>query len=97
MARKKVDTWIVVEDSLCPVAVMHVPIDDRHAFNVAVLLLSIPRGDSDVVKKTKPHCALIRRVMTGRTDGNECIGDFAGHYQINCLTRGSSRMSSSIE
>src|ERR1041385_3974601 len=97
MAGEKVNRRIGVEDSLRAVAVMHVPIDDRYTFNLAVLILSVSRRDGDVVKKAKAHCPFMRCVMSWRTDRNKCVADLAGHYQINCLTRSSCGVSSRVK
>src|SRR6185369_3059196 len=43
MRREKVNARIVVKDSLRAVAVMDVPIDDRDAFDLGVVLLRVTR------------------------------------------------------
>src|SRR5687768_9001805 len=50
--RKEEDCSIAVEDSLRAVAVMHVPVDDRHLLDLRKLLLRVTCSDGHVVKET---------------------------------------------
>src|SRR5215831_6966262 len=43
--RKKEDGWIVVKNSLCAIAMMYIPIDNRHVLNLGVVPLSITGCD----------------------------------------------------
>src|SRR4030095_4082376 len=64
--RKKENRRIVVKDSLRPVAVMHIPIDNRHALDFRVVPLGVTRRHSYVIEKTKTHRSLSRRMMARR-------------------------------
>ena len=48
MHREKIDTRIVKKDPLCSVAVMHIPIDDHHTFDLLVCVLGVAGGDRDM-------------------------------------------------
>ncbi len=53
MLRKKEDGRIVKENSLRAVAVMHVPINDRHALDFLIFILRVTRRDRDVIEQDK--------------------------------------------
>jgi hypothetical protein len=59
------DAWIVVEDILRAVAVMHVPIDDQDARQAECRLRVFGR-QGDVVEQAKTHAPLGRGVMPRR-------------------------------
>src|SRR5918996_390418 len=50
MRREEEDGWIVVEDSLCAVAVMNVPVKNRDFLNLRILLLRVSRRHGHVVE-----------------------------------------------
>src|SRR5687768_17906024 len=87
MRRKKIDGRIVVEDSLCTVSVMDVPIDDRDLLDLRIFPLRVTRGDGDVVEKAKPHRPFFRRMVSWRTHRHESILYLAAHDQIDGLAR----------
>src|ERR1051326_3707648 len=93
MRREKVDARIVVKNSLRAVAVMNVPIDDRDAFDLGIVLLRITGSDGDVIEQTETHRAFFSRVMTRRTHRHERVVDLAFHDQLNRLTRSAGRVS----
>ena len=63
------DARLVVERGLRAVAVVHVPVDDRHA--LAALFEELRSRDGDVVEQTEAHGSIGRRVMTRRADEGE--------------------------
>src|SRR5262249_45164585 len=97
MRRKKEDGWIVVKNTLCTIAMMYIPIDNRHVLNLGVVPLSVTGCHRNVIEETKTHRPLSGRVMTRRTNRYKGIVDLATHYQINCLTRSSSPITSGIK
>src|SRR5262245_46431133 len=76
---------------------MNVPIDDRDAIDLRIVLLRVPRGDRDVIEQTEAHRSFARRVMTGRTYRNEGVLRFAFHDQIDRLARRPRTMFGRIE
>ena len=61
---------VVAEDRVRPVAVMHVPVDDRDTFD-AELPLCDARRNGDVVEDAEAHRALPQRVMPRRAHERE--------------------------
>src|SRR5688572_24115709 len=85
MKAHEIDGRITVEDVLCPVAVMHIPIDNEDPSEAA--LLKQPCRDRHVVDETKAHRARGRGVVTRRA--RQCkaaasiavqYGGASGHY-----------------
>src|SRR5205085_7266390 len=68
--RGEEDRVVVAEDLLGAVAVVDVPIDDRHAPDPE-LGLGLPRSDRDVVEQAEAHRATGQRVVAGRADERE--------------------------
>ena len=97
MRREKVDRRIGVENSLRAVAVMHVPVEDRDALDLRIVLLCVTRRHRNVIEQTKTHRSFFSRVMTRRTHGNESVLYLATHNQINSLARSSRRVSRCVE
>src|SRR5215831_3401030 len=62
---EKEDGRIVLETVLCGVAVMHIPVDDRHALQT-VLFLNIASCNRYVIKKAEPHRPVCLGMVTGR-------------------------------
>src|SRR5262245_26578780 len=66
MHREKINARVVVKDTLGPVAVMDIPVDDGDAVDLFIAVLRVFCGDGDVIKKAKPHgplrgCMMARR------------------------------------
>src|SRR5947209_10734778 len=59
--------WIFVEDVLCTVAVMHVPIDDEEA-SQAMGGFGMVCGQRDVIEETEAHAYDTRGMMARRPD-----------------------------
>ena len=60
---------VVVKDVLCPVAVVHVKVDDGDPLDdVGVLPQQIPRRERRVVHQAEPHRPRGARVVAGRAD-----------------------------
>ena len=66
MNREESHPRVVVEDRLCAVTVMDVPVDDQHALRASVE--GGLRGDGDVIEQAEAHRAPGERVVAGRTD-----------------------------
>ena len=64
---------VVVEDVLCAVPVVHVPVDDQHTLPVRVVL-DPARPDRDVVEQAEAHCPGRGGVMTRWPGGHEGVG-----------------------
>src|SRR3972149_1328499 len=64
--------WIVVEDFLCSVAVMDIPIYDQHALE-AVMPCEMACRDGNVVEQTKAHRVIRSCMMTGWSHCCKCI------------------------
>src|SRR5258705_7960034 len=97
MRREKEDCWIVVKDSLCPVAMMNIPIDNGYLLNLRIMVLCITSSDGDIIKKTKPHRPFRCCVMTGRTNRDESVIDLSRHDEIDCLAWCAGRISGRIQ
>ncbi|MNL42434.1 hypothetical protein D3C87_1648880 [compost metagenome] len=54
VARGIKNAWIILENVLCSIAVMHVEIDDRHPLG-PIFPLRLPRHDGNGVDEAKPH------------------------------------------
>src|SRR5712691_7184810 len=80
MHRKEEDCWVVIENSLRSVSVMHVPVNNRNSLNLRITILRIPSGYSNVIEKTEAHCTLWSRMVARRTHRNKCISCFARHH-----------------
>jgi hypothetical protein len=63
------------------VAVMHVEIDDRHAFQ-APGIEGMARRDGDIVEETETHRLRPLGVVSRRAHGAKCILHFAAHHQV---------------
>ena len=82
MHRGEEDRVVVAEDLLGAVAVVDVPIDDRHAPDPE-LGLRVPRSDRDVVEQAEAHRAAGQRVVAGRADEREA----APLHGLECTPR----------
>ena len=76
MERREEDRAVAVEDVLRAVAVMRVPVEDRHAAD-AQALAEIFRGDRDVVEDAEAHARGGHGVVSGRPDRAEGVAHFA--------------------
>src|SRR5207244_263701 len=65
--RKEENRWVIVENTLCSVAMMDIPVNDGHPFDLRIMSLRVARGDSDIIKKTEPHRPFRGGVMARRT------------------------------
>ena len=71
LVRRRVqELRVVVEDRLGPVAVVHVPVDDRDALREAGPA-QCDRGDRDVVEQAETRGATCRCVVAGRARHRE--------------------------
>ena len=68
--RDEEDALVVLQDRLRAVAVVHVPVDDRHSPRVAVVQQP-PRGHGDVAEEAEAHCPLAERVVARRPHERE--------------------------
>src|ERR1035437_1289203 len=82
MDREVKDRRVLVENRLRSVAMVHVPIHDQHPGQL-VLLLDVLRGDGYVVKQTKPHCLVLRRVMARRANRPEGVLYLSLHHSVD--------------
>ena len=70
MQRDEENGVVVLEDRLRPVAVVDVPVEDRHPLD-AELRLRPPRRDRNVVEEAEPHRAVPQGVVPRGTDDGE--------------------------
>ena len=82
MRAEKEYAGIGIENILCAIAVVDVPIGNDDAFH-SVLFLCIARRHRDVIEQAEAHTAIGRGMMAGRANHAEGIGGFAFHHQIN--------------
>ena len=68
MCRHVEHPGVVVEDVLRAIAVMDVPVDDRHAL---ALLGQMRRSDGDIVEQTEAHRPVGHGMVPGRATGRE--------------------------
>src|SRR5882672_11798432 len=97
MRREKEDTWIIIEDALGAVSMMHVPIDDCHALNFRIMVLRISRGDRHIVEETKTHGSLGGRVMARRPYRHKRIRGLSLHDEIDRFTGSAGAVQSRIK
>ena len=81
---------------LCPVPVVHVPVEDQHLLKT-VLFLQVPRQDGDVVEQTKSHRLLLLGVMTGRADEAKGVVHGTVQHTVGKLDRRAHRKQRDIE
>ena len=72
-----------IEDVLCSIAVVDIPVDDGHPGDSA-LALQITGGYRDIVEKTKPHDLIEFGVVARRPAATEGIFGARGEYCIDC-------------
>ena len=72
MDREKEDRLIFIENILCPVSVVDIPIHNRDLSN-PVFALKITSGNCDVVEQAKPHTSVLGRVMSRGTPHREAV------------------------
>src|SRR5262245_5225540 len=70
--RDEEDGPVVLKDRLRSVPVVHVPVDDRHALDVA-LGLQVTSSDGDVVEDAEPHRGVCERVVPGWPHEREAL------------------------
>src|SRR5437868_4604248 len=68
--RDESNVAFALDQCLCAVPMMHVPIHDQHTAD-AVALSSVMRADGDVAEETEAHAARGERVVSGRSHGAE--------------------------
>ena len=73
--------WIVAENVLGAVAMMHVEIDDGDAFQ-PMLLERMLGGDGDIVKEAEAHGAAAHRMMPRRAHAAKGIVRLAVQHQV---------------
>mmetsp|Transcript_69593 Transcript_69593/g.193640 ORF Transcript_69593/g.193640 Transcript_69593/m.193640 type:complete len:236 (-) Transcript_69593:776-1483(-) len=76
---EKQDAWVVAEDVLGAIPVVHIPIDYGD-LRRAMHLLGVAGGDGDVVKEAKASPSCSRRVVTRRADDSH-----AAHDGVRCI------------
>src|SRR6476660_9965793 len=84
MGREKKNRIVRRKDLLRPVAVMDVPIDDRHTFS-AMPLLGMAGGDRNVVEYAKSHGRRRAGMMAGRPYRTESILHSARQNGVHCV------------
>lgn len=82
MRRTEQDAWIVLENILRPVAVMHIPINDGDALGTVAALRMAGRN-RNIVEKAKAHSRGALGMMSGRAGSNEDIICSAGKHVID--------------
>src|SRR5262245_14167035 len=82
MRRAIHDARIAPENVLRSIAVMHVPIDDRHTLS-AVNGLGMARADRRLIEEAKSHRGRAFCMVSRRAHGDEGIVDLATHDLID--------------
>ena len=82
MQRDREHRRVVEEDLLGPVAVVHVPVDDRHARDPA-LALRPAGGDRDVVDEAEAHRRVALGVVAGRAQEHEGVVELAVEHRLD--------------
>ena len=80
--RHKMDIWIALNERLCTVAVMYVPIHDQDAL-AAVRLAGVVGAYRYIPKETEAHRAVVQGVVPWWADGAEASGVLAVEGEIN--------------
>src|SRR5262252_3291580 len=86
MHREVKDRRIIVENALRAVAVMNVPVENRHFVDFLITLLRIPRRNSNVVEKTKTHGPIRCGMVSRRTHRHKRVPGGSLHDRIDSLT-----------
>ena len=73
--------FVVREDVLGPVAVMHVEVDDRDPFE-PMDLERMERPDRNVVEEAEAHRGRLARVVPGRAHRAERVREFLAHHAV---------------
>ncbi|MPN64657.1 hypothetical protein SDC9_212433 [bioreactor metagenome] len=76
--------FITCKAVFCPVAVVHIEVDDGNALQ-AMGLDGMHRCDTDVVEEAEAHGRGLFAMMTRRANRAERILDFALHDEIHCM------------
>ena len=82
MQRDRQHRRVVEEDLLGPVAVVHVPVDDRHALQAA-LALRPARRDRRVVEQAEAHRGLALGMVPGRAQQRERVVDRPVEHRVD--------------
>ena len=82
MRAEEEHTWVVVEDVLGAVAVVHVEVYDQHALNT-MLSLCPTRGYRHIGKYTEPHPVMDQRVMAGWADERQAVFRLPPHHSVD--------------
>jgi hypothetical protein len=71
-----------IEHLLRAIAVVHIPVDNEHAFH-PMFLLHIPRRNGYLIEQTKAHGALGEGVMPRWADGSKGVPCPSCHHRIH--------------
>src|SRR5262249_31590067 len=87
MHRYEVDVGLMLDERLRPVSVVHIPIDDQHAFG-AMPLPRVVRADGHVAEQTEAHRARAERVMSWRAHRTEAARRTAAERAVDAVQNG---------
>ncbi len=87
MDRQKAGPLLVPKAGLRAVAVMHVPIDDKHAIQIQ-LVERLPCADGDVVEQAKSHRAARQGMMARRAHQAKGLAILARHDTLYRVAHG---------
>ena len=76
------NSGVGIEDVLCSIAVMNIPVDDEYF--PAAHLLEVPGGNGHRVEQAEAHRPRGGGVMPGRPNKAECRGMFSSITGFNC-------------
>jgi hypothetical protein len=82
VSAEKKNTSIGIEDILCAVAVVHIPVRNQNAFR-SMSALGIARCDSNAIEEAETHAARATGVVSGRPHNAEGVLDFTGEYGVD--------------
>jgi hypothetical protein len=80
--RHEVDVGLVLNQRLCSVPVVNIPIDDQDSLE-PMLLAGVVGGERDIAKETEPHGAVVDRMVPRRPDSGEAARVNATYRQVD--------------
>lgn len=88
--RDKTDRRLGLDQGLCAVPVMHIPVDDKNPIR-AMPRTSVVRAERHAAKETETHAAIAERVVSGRSNRAEAARVRTGEREVDSLEHRSRR------
>ena len=96
MRTEKEHIRISIKHVLRTIAMMHIPVSDKHTLH-AMVLLSISCRHGDIVEYTEAHPYISTGMMTRRSDRTEGLTPTLPHHKINCIAKRAHSMHGHVE